>query len=337
MKMNSRVKIIAEIGVNHNGDMSIAADLICKAAEAGADYVKFQAFHPAHLVHQKAEKAAYQVKNTGNAEGQYEMLQRYSLDAAQLLQLQSVAFQQGVGFVCSVFDLYSLAAIQMLQPKIIKIPSGEIDHFPLLQAIGKLNTEVWLSTGMATEVEIRTAIDVLLASGMQPGNLVIMHCHTQYPTPADQANLNVIQSLRHTMGLPIGYSDHTLGIVIPMIAVALGAVLIEKHFTLDTGMPGPDHAASLTPIEFAAMVKGIRETEIAMGSSKKIVSDAELAHIPMVRKGIYAARDIQVGEVLTEENMICLRPVTSLPASKWFEVYNRKAKQSFTAFEPIEI
>lgn len=337
MYMYGNVKIIAEVGVNHNGDMSMATELIYKAAEAGADFVKFQAFHPDYLVHGNAKKAPYQVLNTGNEDSQQEMLKKYILDTAQLLQLQSVATQLGIGFVCSVFDLFSLQALSPLNLQIIKIPSGEIDHYPLLQAIGKLKTEVWLSTGMATEAEIRTAIDILIAAGTQPGNLVIMHCHSEYPTSTDQANLKVIPTLSNTLGLPIGYSDHTLGITCPIVAVALGAVCIEKHFTLDTGLPGPDHTASLNPEDFQQMVKAIRETEIALGSGIKHISAAEARNKPLVRKGIYAARDISEGEILSPENLICLRPVTSVPSSKWFEVCRQKAGKHYKAFEPIEI
>jgi N,N'-diacetyllegionaminate synthase len=337
MYMYGTVKIIAEVGVNHNGDMSMATDLIYKAAEAGADFVKFQAFHPDYLVHGSAKKAPYQALNTGNEDGQHEMLKKYTLDSTQLVQLQAVATQLGIGFVCSVFDLFSLRSLSPLNPQIIKIPSGEIDHYPLLQAIGKLNTEVWLSTGMATEAEIRTAIDLLIAAGTRPGNLVIMHCHSQYPTSADQANLKVIQTLSNTLGLPIGYSDHTLGITCPVAAVALGAVLIEKHFTLDTSLPGPDHAASLNPKDFQLMVNAIRETEVALGSGMKHITEAEQKNKPLVRKGIYAARDIFADEILSEENLICLRPVTPVPASKWFEVCRQKAGKNYKAFEPIEI
>lgn len=333
--MNSPVILIAEAGVNHNGDLSRAEDLIRAAAQAGADFIKFQAFDPEYLVLPEAPAAPYQNANTGGENDQLAMLRRYALSPEQLRHLRQTAQENHIGFVCSVFDLPSLHALLDMGETRIKIPSGEIDHIPLLQAVGASGTEVWLSTGMASMNEIRTAIEVLLASGMPPGNLTLMHCHSQYPTRPEDANLTAIQTLMHTTGIPVGYSDHTEGIACAIAAVALGATLIEKHFTLDKSLPGPDHKASLNPEEFTALVKAIRETERALGDGIKKPGPEELINKPLVRKGIYASRKIQKGSLIQAEDLICLRPATRMPAGEWLLLVNTPAKQDFNPHEPI--
>ncbi len=333
--MNSSVRIIAEAGVNHNGNMDLAKELIFQAAQAGADYIKFQAFSPEHLVLPQADRAPYQAAASDAAISQYEMLQQYALTEAQLHELKTTAKSACIGFVCSVFDLPSLHILQNMKEGIVKIPSSEIDHIPLLMEVGRMQAEVWLSTGMATMSEIRTAIEVLLAAGLPAGNILLMQCHSEYPSLAEDSNLKVIQSLQQMGGLPVGYSDHTEGIHCAIAAVALGAVLIEKHFTLDKELPGPDHRASLNPVEFTQLVKAIREVEKAMGDGIKRPGARELVNKPFVRKGIYTRRSIQQGEIFQESDLICLRPLKGREAGQWPFVINTPAKKNYEAYEAI--
>jgi N,N'-diacetyllegionaminate synthase len=333
--MKQKVRIIAEAGVNHNGDMNLARELVRQAALAGADYIKFQAFHPDYLVHPSAQTAPYQEANTGGEKHQLDMLRKYALSADQLLELKLYAQACKIDFVCSVFDLPSLAVLEELKETTIKIPSGEIDHIPLLQAVAKLQAEVWLSTGMASMNEIRLAIETLLASGLPPGNIILLQCHSQYPTLPQHANLKALTHLENFTGLPVGYSDHTQGIACAIAAVALGAILLEKHFTLDNNLPGPDHSASLNPTEFKNMVQAIREIESAMGDGIKKPETEELLNKPFVRKGIYAKRDIKEGELLKPEDLICLRPAQGRPASDWHFIANTPALKAYKAYEPI--
>lgn len=333
--MNHAVRIIAEAGVNHNGEMALAKELITQAAKAGVDYIKFQAFSPKHLVLPQAEKAPYQQANLSDSHSQLEMLEQYALTETQLSELKAFATSSNIGFVCSVFDLPSLEVLNRLGEKIIKIPSGEIDHIPLLQAIARMQAEVWLSTGMASMNEIRTAIEILLASGLPPGNIILMQCHSQYPSLPEHANLKVIQSLQQITGLPVGYSDHTPGITCAIAAVALGAILIEKHFTLDKCLSGPDHKASLNPEEFKQLVTAIRDTEKALGDGIKKPGADELINKPFVRKGIYTRRAIQSGEIISEEDLICLRPLQGRPAGQWHFITNTKAKKDYLPYEAL--
>lgn len=333
--MNHAVRIIAEAGVNHNGEMALARELITQAAEAGADYIKFQAFSPKHLVIPSAGKAPYQRDSLSDSHSQLEMLEQYALSETQLSELKDFAKTSNIGFVCSVFDLSSLEVLKRLGEKIIKIPSGEIDHIPLLQAVAKSQSEVWLSTGMATMNEIRVAIEILLAFGLPPGNIILMQCHSQYPSLPEHANLKVIQTLQQVTGLPVGYSDHTSGITCAIAAVALGAILIEKHFTLDKDLPGPDHKASLNPNEFKQLVAAIRETEKALGDNQKKPGMEELINKPFVRKGIYTRRAIQAGEMISEDDLICLRPLQGSPAGQWHFIINTKAQKDYLPYEAL--
>jgi N,N'-diacetyllegionaminate synthase len=333
--MKQRVRIIAEAGVNHNGDMILAKELIYQAANTGADYVKFQAFNPDYLVLAGTDTAPYQKSNTKGDKNQLELLKRYALSAVQLSELKTFARGCGISFMCSVFDIPSLVVLEGLNEMIIKIPSGEIDHIPLLQAVARLKPEVLLSTGMATMKEICVAIEVLLSSGLPPGNLILMHCHSQYPTLAKDANLNAIPYLRDKTGMPVGYSDHTQGVYCAVAAVALGAVVIEKHFTLDKKLPGPDHAASLDPKEFSTLVNAIREIEVSLGDGIKKPGPEELQNKPFVRKGIYTKRKIKAGEILKAEDLICLRPLHARPAGQWHFVINTPAFKDYEAYEEI--
>lgn len=333
---HSSVRIVAEAGVNHNGNIQIAEALIREAASAGADYIKFQAFHPESLVSPAAALAPYQEESQGEIRTQLEMLKIYALDESQLRHLKQYCTQYKIGFVCSVFDVHSLEILKRMEEQIIKIPSGEIDHIPLLVEIGKMNAEVWLSTGMATMNEIRQAVEVLLASGTSPGNIILMQCHSQYPTKPADANLKVIQTLQQHLGLPVGYSDHTEGITCAIAATALGAVLLEKHFTLDTHLPGPDHKASLNPAQFREMVKAIRDTEQALGSGQKRPGEEENLNKTFVRKSIFTRRQILKGEIFQEADLICLRPLKGKPAAQWHWVLNTPAQRDYQAFEVLD-
>jgi len=333
----NQVLIIAEAGVNHNGDLDIAKKMIEAACEAGADAVKFQTFKAELLVCKAAPKAQYQLKTTDQNESQFEMIRNLELDIDTHKSLIGYCQRQGIVFMSSPFDLESVALLDQLGLDIFKIPSGEIINLPYLRKIGKLNKKVILSTGMAELREVEQAMDILTRSGTRLENITVLHANTEYPTPMEDVNLNAMVTMRETLGVEVGYSDHTLGIEVAVAAVALGACVIEKHLTLDRTMPGPDHKASLEPREFKSMVGAIRNIEAALGDGVKKPSPSELKNKPVARKSLVAVRDIGPGEVFSEENIIAKRPGTGISPMRWDEVLRLKAKRHFKKDELIEL
>ena len=330
--------IIAEAGVNHNGDIAKAKALIDKGAEAGVDYVKFQTFKAANLVTKQAKRAAYQDKNTQNNDSQYEMLKKLELSQAVHQELIDYCAQKGVQFLSTGFDIESLEFLARLGITIAKVPSGEITNLPYLRKVAALFPEVILSTGMATIEEIKDAVKVLTDNGVNKDKITVLHCNTEYPTPMEDVNLRAILHIQQEVGIAIGYSDHTLGIEVPIAAVALGATIIEKHFTLDKTLPGPDHKASLEPEELKAMVMAIRNIEKAVGGSGlKEVSASEAKNKPIARKSIVASKSIKKGDLLTEENITVKRPGTGISPMQWDDVIGKTAKKDFEEDDLIEL
>jgi N-acetylneuraminate synthase len=330
--------IIAEAGVNHNGDIAKAKALIDKGAEAGVDYVKFQTFKAANLVTKQAKRAAYQDKNTQNNDSQYEMLKKLELSQAVHQELIDYCAQKGVQFLSTGFDIESLEFLAQLGITIAKVPSGEITNLPYLRKVASLFPEVILSTGMATIEEIKDAVKVLTDNGVNKDKITVLHCNTEYPTPMEDVNLRAMLHIQQEVGIAIGYSDHTLGIEVPIAAVALGATVIEKHFTLDKTLPGPDHKASLEPDELKAMVMAIRNIEKAVaGSGLKEVSASEVKNKPIVRKSIVAAKRIVKGEFFTVENLTVKRPGMGISPMQWDEVIGKTAKKDFEEDDLIEL
>lgn len=316
--------IIAEAGVNHNGSLELAKKLIDAAAEAKADAVKFQTFKASKLVSVGAPKAEYQKETTDAKESQLEMIAKLQLSEADHYELLDYAKQKNILFLSSAFDLESLTFLEKMGMPIYKIPSGEITNLPLLKQIGSYHKEVILSCGMSTLEEIQRAYSVLMESGAK--SVSILHCNTQYPTPYEDVNLRAMEFLKENFDCPIGYSDHTLGIEIPLAAVARGAVIIEKHFTLDRNMEGPDHKASLIPSELKAMVEGIRHIEVALGEKNKVVTKSEEQNRLIARKSLVAASNIKQGDVFTTSNLTLKRPGTGIGAEHYEELLGKKAK-----------
>lgn len=332
-----RVFIIAEAGVNHNGDLKIAKKLIDAARKAGADAIKFQSFKAELLMSRSAPKAAYQKETSGSHESQFEMIKRLELNADDHRELIEYAKKKGIVFLSSPFDTESVDLLMELGVSIIKIPSGEINNLPYLKKIGPCNKKIILSTGMSDLDEIRTALGILERSGTVKKNITVLHANTQYPTPFEDANLRSIVTIQEALGVEVGYSDHTPGIEAPIAAIALGATVIEKHLTLDRTMKGPDHQASLEPDEFERMVDGIRNTEKALGSGIKKPSPSEIRNKAIVRKSIMAHKDIAKGELFSEENIITKRPGTGLSPMEWDKVVQTPAKRNFKKDEFIEL
>ena len=333
-----RTLIIAEAGVNHNGDIAKAKALIDKGAEAGVDYVKFQTFKAEKLVTKQAQRASYQDKNTQNNDSQYEMLKKLELSQALHQELMDYCNQKGVKFLSTGFDSESLVFLAQLGITIAKVPSGEITNLPYLRQVASLFPEVILSTGMATINEIKDAVKVLIDNGVSKDKITILHCNTEYPTPMEDVNLKAMLHIQRELGLPIGYSDHTLGIEVPIAAVALGATVIEKHFTLDKTLPGPDHKASLEPNELKAMVSAIRNIEKAIGGSGlKEVSKSEAKNKAIARKSIVATKTIKKGDMFSAENLTVKRPGTGISPMQWDEVIGKIAKKDFEEDDLIEL
>ena len=330
--------IIAEAGVNHNGSLELAKQLVDRAVEAGADYIKFQTFKAANLVTKSAQQADYQKKNIGGGDNsQYQMLKKLELSQEEHLELIGYCQQRGIHFFSTAFDCDSIEFLDSLHLNLWKIPSGEITNYPYIKQIAQKQGDVILSTGMSTAEDIQNAVDVLLRWGKTKDQITILHCNTEYPTPFEDVNLRAMQSIAKQFGTKVGYSDHTRGIEVPIAAVALGASVIEKHFTLDRNMPGPDHKASLEPDELKAMVSAIRNIEKALGSSEKKVTDSERKNIAIARRSIVAAKDIHKGELLTEENLTVKRPGTGISPMRWEEVLGTKAVRDFMEDELIEL
>ena len=331
----SKTLIIAEAGVNHNGSIKLAKKLIDIAKDCGADAVKFQTFTAEKLVRFNAEKAVYQKETSGEDETQFNMIKKLELDVKTHKELINYCSKKGIIFLSSPFDLDSVDLLAKLGLEIIKIPSGEIVNLPYLEKIGKLKKRIILSTGMADLGEIKNALDVLISSGTEKNDITVLHCNTEYPTPYEDVNLNAMATIKRAFGVKVGYSDHTLGIEVPIAAVALGAEVIEKHFTLDKNMKGPDHKASLEPSELKAMVNGIRKIEKALGDGIKKPSKSEKKNIDIVRKSIVAIKPIKKGEIFSEENIGVKRPGTEISPMKWYEVIGKTAKKDFEIDEWI--
>ena len=322
--------IIAEAGVNHNGSIHLAKQLIDVAADAGVDMVKFQTFKTENLVSRTAPKAVYQQKNLPDGDvSQSSMLKKLELSPAQHLELIEYCNCRGVRFFSTAFDLDSINFLGSLHVGLWKIPSGEITNYPYIKRIASYGEPVILSTGMSTMDEVKEAVQVLLKFGIERSQITILHCNTEYPTPMPDVNLKAMQTLHSELGVNIGYSDHTRGIEVPIAAVALGATVIEKHFTLDRTMEGPDHKASLEPDELKSMVCAIRNIEQALGHPDKIVSPSEVKNQSVARKSIVAARTISEGELYTEENLTVKRPGTGISPMKWEEVIGKVACRPF--------
>jgi N,N'-diacetyllegionaminate synthase len=333
----SKVFIIAEAGVNHNGSVELAKKMIDAAVISGADAIKFQTFRAEKLASLSAPKAQYQMKNDSTSETQFEMLKKLQLSDDSFKELFWYCQKKGILFLSSPFDKESVDLLVDLGAKIIKIPSGEITNLPYLRKIGRLNKRLIVSTGMAYLKEIEDTLKVLTGYGTRKENVTILHCNTQYPTPVEDVNLNAMLTLRDTLCVNIGYSDHTPGIEIAIAAVALGASVIEKHFTLGKDMDGPDHRASLEPDELKTMVNAIRNVEKAFGNGFKEPSPSELENRNIVRKSIIAYEDIKKGDLFTENNIATKRPATGISPFEWDHVIGQFAKRDFTKDELIEL
>ncbi|MBR4759344.1 MAG: N-acetylneuraminate synthase [Lachnospiraceae bacterium] len=329
-----RTVIIAEAGVNHNGSLEIAKKLIDAASRAGANYVKFQTFDPKKIVTRSAEMAGYQKENLGRDESQEEMLEKIALKQEDFISLAEYCKEVGIGFLSTPFDIESIYFLNNLQ-SIWKVPSGEITNYPYLLEIAKTGKEVILSTGMSTLGEVEDAVGVLKSNGTC--KITLLHCTTEYPAPFADVNLRAMNTLKDKFGLETGYSDHTKGIEIPVAAVAMGATVIEKHFTLDRNMEGPDHKASLEPQELCDLVRCIRNVEMAMGSGKKEPAPSEMKNIAVVRKSIVAAHSIKKGEILSEENLTTKRPGNGMNPMLWTQVIGKPANRDYQEDELIEI
>ena len=326
-----KVIIIAEAGVNHNGDMELAKKLIDIAADAGADYVKFQTFKAEKLASKNAKKADYQTKNlaesqNNQSDSQLEMLKKLELSQQQHFELISYCNLRKIQFFSTAFDLESLDFLATLGFELYKIPSGEITNLPYLKKIGSFQKNIIISTGMADLEEIGDALQVLVKAGTPKGNITVLHCNTEYPTPFEDVNLRAMQTIKNTFDVKIGYSDHTEGIEIPIAAVALGATMIEKHFTLDKTMEGPDHKASLEPNELKMMVKSIRNIEKAFGNGIKTPSNSEKKNIEIARKSIHIAKNLPENHILEENDLIMKRPATGISPMKMEEIIGKKLK-----------
>jgi len=327
--MKNSVFIIAEAGVNHNGDIHIAMKLIDAAVSAGADAVKFQTFKTENVVSQTAPKAQYQKETGESNESQFDMLKKLELDIDAHKTLLSYCQKKGIKFLSTPFDHKSIDLLESLGLDVYKIPSGEITNLPYLRHIGSLSKKVIMSTGMSTMSEIKEALSILLKAGTLKENITILHANTMYPTPMQDVNLRAMLTIQNYFDIPVGYSDHTLGIEVDIAAVAMGATVIEKHFTLDKTLDGPDHQASLNPDELKSMVMAIRNIEKAMGDGKKVVSSSEKENKDIARKSITAIQKINKGDIFTEDNITVKRPGNGISPMKWDEVIGSKAKKNY--------
>ena len=329
--------IIAEAGVNHNGSIELAKKLIDVACDAGADYVKFQTFRAKTLVTQTADKAEYQKNIKDVEESQFNMTKKLELNREAHLELIQYCEKKDISFLSAAFDLDSIDMLAELDIPLFKIPSGEITNLPYLRHIGGMGKPIIMSTGMSKLNEVQNAVNILMKAGTKKENISILHCNTEYPTPKEDVNLRAMLTIRDELGFPVGYSDHTIGIEIPIAAVAMGATIIEKHFTLDHSLPGPDHAASLEPHEFKTMVEKIRNIENSLGDGVKKPSKSEIKNIPIARKSIVAKINIQRGDIFSEANITAKRPGLGLSPMRWNNVIGKKAKKDFKAEDFIEL
>jgi N,N'-diacetyllegionaminate synthase len=333
----NRIFIIAEAGVNHNGDINLAKKLIDVAVDAGSDAVKFQTFRTEHLVSENAMKADYQQETTDSNETQFEMIKKLELNSETHIELMAYCKDKGIQFLSTPFDHDSIKLLNNLGLETFKIPSGELTNLPYLREIGGLNKEIILSTGMSDLGEIEDALNVLVDFGTIRDKITILHANTEYPTPMEDVNLKAMKTIGKAFKIKYGYSDHTLGIEVPIAAVAMGASVIEKHFTLDRNMEGPDHKASLEPNELKEMVKAIRNIEAALGNGIKRASKSEKKNKEIARKSIFAIKDIKTGELFTENNLGIKRPGNGISPMRWDELMGTQAKRDFTIDDLIEI
>lgn len=334
------VFIIAEAGVNHNGDVETAKKMIDAAVEAGADAIKFQTFKTEKLVCKSAPQAEYQKKNSsanGEEDTQFTLLKKLEINQETHRELFDYCRQAGIVFISTPFDLESIDLLKSLGLEMIKVPSGEITNYPYLKKVGQTFEKVVLSTGMADLGEIEDALDILIENGVDRQNITVLHCNTEYPTPIQDVNLRAMLTIKSAFDVNVGYSDHTLGIEVSIAATALGAKVIEKHFTLDKNMEGPDHSASLEPDELLMLVRGIRNTEKSLGSPLKRPSLSESKNKPVVRKSIVASQLIQKGDVFTEENLCVKRPGTGISPMNWDNVINQVARRDYFEDEIIDL
>ena len=330
--------IIAEAGVNHNGDIKIAKELIEKGSETGADYIKFQTFKAEKLVSKEAKKAEYQQKNAaGNSDRQFEMLKNLELSEKDHFELKRYAGLKKIKFLSTGFDEESIDFLDVLGVELFKVPSGDITNKPLLQHIARKHKPIILSTGMATLKEIEDALNILYKEGLDKNNITLLHCNTEYPTPFEDVNLKAMTTIEAAFDITTGYSDHTLGIEVPIAAVALGAKVIEKHFTLDRKMPGPDHRASLEPIEFRQMVQAIRNIENALkGDGLKKPSKSEIKNINIARKSIHSNKNLEIGHVIVNDDLIMLRPGNGISPMDIEKVIGRKVIKAINSGVKLE-
>ena len=333
----NKVIIIAEAGVNHNGNLGTAKQLIDAASEAKVDYIKFQSFKADKLVNPVAKKAKYQIKNTGDKDdSQYQMLKQLELSHEDHLELISYCNSKNISFFSTAFDVDGISYLSSLNFDILKIPSGELTNFPYLKAIANTSLPVILSTGMANLEEIEKSVNVLISNGTKKNLITVLHCNTEYPTPMKDVNLKAMLTMKEKLGLSIGYSDHTLGIEVPIAAVAMGAEVIEKHFTLDRNMKGPDHKASLEPHELKEMVKSIRNIEKAIsGNGIKEASSSEKKNIHIARKSIHLSKNLKAGSTITEKNIIPLRPGDGICSMNWEKVIGQKVNADLKKFTKL--
>lgn len=323
----SKVMIIAEAGVNHNGSFVLAKEMVRKAKDAGVDYVKFQTFIPEKLVSKYADKADYQKETTGGEQSQLQMLEKLALSYDDFVELSKYCKDIGIGFISTPFDLESIDFLETLDMDFWKIPSGEVTNLPYLEKIARTGRDVVISTGMCEMPEILDALEVLEKNGA--GKITVLHCNTEYPTPYEDVNLKAMLHIGRATGKAVGYSDHTLGIEVPIAAVALGATVIEKHFTLDKTMEGPDHRASLEPDELKTIVSAIRHIEASLGDGIKRRTESENKNIQVARKSIVAQKSILKGETLTAENLTVKRPGSGIDPMRWYDILGKKADQDY--------
>ena len=335
----SKVIIIAEAGVNHNGDIQVAKKLIDVAVDAGVDYVKFQTFKADSLVSKSAKKAMYQSVNINDGnDSQYAMLKKLELSHESHLELITYCSEKNIKFFSTAFDVDGVNYLNNLGLTFFKIPSGEMTNFPYLKSVALCGKPVIMSTGMCSEMEIKAALDVLMKFGLKKEFISILHCNTEYPTPMKDVNLKAMLAIQKTFGVQVGYSDHTLGIEIPIAAVALGATIIEKHFTLDRTLPGPDHLASLEPTELKAMVTAIRNIELALsGEGIKMPSESETKNITIARKSIHINKNLPKGYTITEDDIISLRPGDGISSMEWENIIGRKLNTNKKEFDKLLI
>lgn len=330
--------IIAEAGVNHNGNIDLARKLIDAGKEAGVDYVKFQTSKRSENVTSRfAQRAVYQKNNLGEDGSQLSMLKKIRLEFPDFVMLKEYCDKHGVNFLSTPFDLPAIDFLHGLGMDFMKVPSGEITNLPYLRRIARLGVPVIMSTGMCTLGDIEDALNVLVTNGLSEKNVSLLHCNTEYPTPFNDVNLEAMLTLKRCFGVRVGYSDHTKGIEVPIAAVAMGAEIIEKHFTLDRTLPGPDHVASLEPDELKEMVNAIRNIEIAKGNGIKTVSDSERKNLSVARKSIVASKNIKAGDFFSEDNLTVKRPGNGISPMRWDDVIGKSAKRDFVEDELIEL